>query len=30
MFLLGGSPVLKIMSGCDMDILGVGNGPQMR
>jgi len=25
-----GSPVLTVMSGCDMDLLGVGNCPQMR
>jgi prepilin-type processing-associated H-X9-DG protein len=25
-----GSPVLTIMSGCDMDLLQVGNCPQMR
>jgi len=24
-----GSPVLTLMSGCDMDLLGVGNYPQM-
>jgi len=34
MSLPGGSPVLTLttdyMSGCDMDLLGVGNCPQMR
>jgi len=25
-----GSTVLKVMSGCDMDLLGVGNCPHMR
>jgi len=25
-----GSPVLTVMSGCCMDLLGVGNCPQMR
>jgi len=30
MSLPGGSPVLTLMSGCDMDLLGVGNCSQMR
>jgi len=30
MSLPGGSPVLKLMSERDMDVLGVGNCPQMR
>jgi len=30
MSLPGGSPVLTLMSGSDMDILGVSNCPQMR
>ena len=25
-----GSPVPTLMSGCDMDLLGVGNCPQIR
>ena len=30
MSLPGGNPVRTPMSGCDMDLIGVGNCPQMR